>query len=108
MLRGVAILPSWPSIPQHMHEGLFPGSGSGILFLPPSWLVNKTYSQHVGTGEVLSLAPKQKKLSDVHSTIDLLNQELSHFRYSSYAFLRSFTSHSAWHCALLDRHLCVQ
>src|SRR5260370_37174335 len=46
------------------------------LALPLSWLVNKTYCQHVGTGEVLSLAPKQKKLSDTHATIDLLNQEL--------------------------------
>src|SRR5260370_41696572 len=108
MLRGVAILPSWPSIPQHMHEGLFPGSGSGILFLPPSWLVNKTYHQHVGTGEVLSLAPKQKKLSNVCATIDLLNQELSDFGYSSYTFLRGFASHLAQQCALPDGDVCKQ
>src|SRR6266478_4684212 len=73
-----------------------------------SQLVDKTYHQHVGTGEVLSLAPKQKKLSDVHATIDLLNQELSDFGYSSYAFLRGFASHSAWQCALPDRYVCKQ
>src|SRR6266850_807631 len=78
------------------------------LALPLSWLVDKTYCQHVGTGEVLSLAPKQKKLSDIHATIDLLNQELSDFRYLSYAFLRGFTSHSAWKCALLDGYICKQ
>ena len=65
------------------------------LALPPSWLVNKTYCQHLGMGGVLSLAPKQKKLSNIWATIDLLNQELSDFGYSSYAFLRGFTSHSA-------------
>src|SRR5260370_26109248 len=58
------------------------------LALPLNWLVDKTYCQCVGMGEVLSLAPKQKKLSDVCAAIDLLNQELSDFRYSSYAFLR--------------------
>src|SRR5260370_22980837 len=78
------------------------------LALPPSRLVNKTYHQCVGTGEVLSLAPKQKKLSDVWAAIDLLNQELSDFRYSSYAFLRGFTSHSAWQCALPDGYVCKQ
>src|SRR5260370_33681297 len=76
------------------------------LALPPSWLADKTYCQHVGTGEVLSLAPKQKKLSEVHATIDLLNQELSDFRYSSYTFLRAFTSHSAQQCALPGGDLC--
>ena len=65
------------------------------LALPLSWLADKTYRQCVGTGEVLSLAPKQKKLSEVHAAIDLLNQELSDFGYLSYAFLRGFTSHSA-------------
>src|SRR5260370_32917453 len=78
------------------------------LALPLSQLVDKTYHQHVGMGEVLSLAPKQKKLSDVQATIDLLNQELSDFGYSSYAFLRGFTSHSAWQCALPDGHICKQ
>src|SRR5260370_23007889 len=62
----------------------------------------------MGTGEVLSLAPKQKKLSNVCATIDLLNQELSDFGYSSYAFLRGFTSHSAWQCALPDGYVCKQ
>src|SRR6266478_6522698 len=56
-------------------------------------------------GEVLSLAPKQKKLSNVHASIDLLNQELSDFGYSSYAFLRGFTSHSARQCALPDGYI---
>src|SRR5260370_23906528 len=72
------------------------------LALPLSWLVDKTYCQHMGTGEVLSLAPKQKKLSNVHATIDLLNQELSDFGYSSYAFLKvkGFTSLSPGQCAL--------
>src|SRR5260370_36065887 len=78
------------------------------LALPPSWLVDKTYCQHVGMGEVLSLAPKQKKLSDVQAAIDLLNQELSDFRYLSYAFLRGFTSHSAQQCALPDGYVCKQ
>src|SRR6266478_9654061 len=59
-------------------------------------------------GEVLSLAPKQKKLSDVQATINLLNQELSDFRYLSYTFLRGFTSHSAWQCALPDGYVCKQ
>src|SRR5260370_13230327 len=62
----------------------------------------------MGTGEVLSLAPKQKKLSNVCATIDLLNQELSDFGYSSYTFLRGFTSHSAWQCALPDGYICKQ
>src|SRR5260370_25189087 len=63
----------------------------------------------MGTGEVLSLAPKQKKLSNVCAAIDLLNQELSDFGYSSYAFLRGFTSHSAWQCALPDGYyICKQ
>src|SRR6266850_6244798 len=75
------------------------------LALPPSRLVDKTYHQLVGMGEVLSLAPKQKKLSDVRATIDLLNQELSDFGYSSYAFLRGFTSHSTRQCALPDRYI---
>src|SRR6266478_5774332 len=75
------------------------------LALPPSQLVDKTYRQHVGMGEGLSLAPKQKKLSNIRATIDLLNQELSDFRYSSYAFLRGFTSHSAQQCALPDRYI---
>src|SRR6266478_657473 len=75
------------------------------LAFPPSRLVDKTYRQHVGTGEVLSLAPKQKKLSDVHASIDLLNQELSDFGYSSYAFLRGFTLHSARQCALPDGYI---
>src|SRR5260370_3643771 len=78
------------------------------LALPPSWLVDKTYRQHVGTGEVLSLAPKQKQLSDVWAAIDLLNQELSGFRYLPYAFLRGFTSHSAWQCALPEGYICKQ
>src|SRR5260370_40261738 len=78
------------------------------LALPPSQLVDKTYHQCVGTGEVLSLAPKQKKLSDVWAAIDLLNQELSDFRYLSYTFLRGFTSHLAWHCALPDGYVCKQ
>src|SRR6266478_8176422 len=75
------------------------------LALPLSWLVDKTYHQHVGMGEVLSLAPKQKKLSNIHASIDLLNQELSDFGYSSYAFLRGFTSHSARQCALPDGYI---
>jgi len=62
----------------------------------------------VGTGEVLSLAPKQKKLSNVCATITLLNQELSDFRYLSYAFIRGFTSHVAWQCALPDGYICKQ
>src|SRR5260370_35966743 len=62
----------------------------------------------MGTGEVLSLAPKQKKLSNVCATITLLNQELSDFGYSSYAFLGGFTSHSAWKCALPDGYVCKQ
>src|SRR6266850_3146364 len=78
------------------------------LALPLSQLVNKTYRQCVGTGEVLSLAPKQKKLSNVQATIDLLNQELSDFGYSPYAFLRGFTSHSARQCALPDGYICKQ
>src|SRR6266850_4933820 len=78
------------------------------LALPLSWLVDKTYRQCVGMGEVLSLAPKQKKLSDIQATIDLLNQELSDFGYSSYAFLRGFTSHLAQQCALLDGYICKQ
>src|SRR6266478_1821719 len=78
------------------------------LALPPSWLVDKTYCQCVGTGEVLSLAPKQKKLSNVCATITLLNQELSDFRYLSYAFIRGFTSHVAWQCALPDGYICKQ
>src|SRR6266478_3456834 len=78
------------------------------LALPPSQLVDKTYCQHVGMGEVLSLAPKQKKLSNIWATIDLLNQELSDFGYSFYAFLRGFTSHSAWQCALPDGYICKQ
>src|SRR6266478_5628090 len=61
-----------------------------------------------GHGEVLSLAPKQKQLSDVWAAIDLLNQELSGFRYSPYAFLRGFTSHSAWQCALPEGYVCKQ
>src|SRR5260370_36204548 len=68
-------------------------------------MVDKSYRQHVGTGEVLSLAPKQKKLSDIRTSIDLLNQELSDFGYSSYAFLRGFTSHSARQCALPDGYI---
>src|SRR5260370_4619437 len=59
-------------------------------------------------GEVLSLAPKQKKLSEVRAAIDLLNQELSDFGYSSYAFIRGFTSHSAQQCALTDGYICKQ
>ena len=59
-------------------------------------------------GEVLSLAPKQKKLSDIWATIDLLNQELSDFRYSSYAFLRGFTSHSARQCTLPGGYVCKE
>src|SRR5260370_23228553 len=59
-------------------------------------------------GEVLSLALKQKKLSDIWATIDLLNQELSDFRYSPYTFLRDFTSHSARQCALPDGYVCKQ
>src|SRR5260370_4652683 len=59
-------------------------------------------------GEVLSLAPKQKKLSDVWAAIDLLNQELSDFGYSPYTFLRGFTSHSARQCALPDGYICKQ
>src|SRR5260370_41175714 len=59
-------------------------------------------------GEVQSLAPKQKKLSDIWATIDLLNQELSDFGYTSYAFLRGFTSHSAQKCALPDGYVCKQ
>src|SRR5260370_42142976 len=78
------------------------------LALPPSQLVNKTYCQCVGMGEGLSLAPKQKKLSNIRATIDLLNQELSDFRDSSYAFLRGFTSHSAQQCALPDVYICKQ
>src|SRR5260370_12228132 len=78
------------------------------LALPPSWLVNKTYCQCVGMGEVLSLAPKQKKLSNVQAAIDLLNQELSDFGYLPYAFLRGFTSHSARQCALPDGYICKQ
>src|SRR6266850_1983956 len=78
------------------------------LALPLSWLVDKTYCQHVGTGEVLSLAPKQKKLSDIHAAIDLLNQELSDFRYLSYTFLRGFTSHSAQQCALPGGYVCKE
>src|SRR6266850_1964000 len=78
------------------------------LALPLSWLVDKTYRQCVGMGEVLSLAPKQKKLSNVHAAIDLLNQEPSDFRYLSYAFLRGFTSHLAWQCALPDGYVCKQ
>src|SRR5260370_4725058 len=77
------------------------------LALPLSWLVNKTYHQCVGMGEVLSLAPKQKKLSNVWATIDLLNQ-LSDFGYLSYAFLRGFTSHLARQCALPDGYVCKQ
>src|SRR5260370_27238289 len=78
------------------------------LALPLSWLVNKTYCQCVGMGEMLSLAPKQKKLSDIWAAIDLLNQELSDLGYSPYAFLRGFTSHSAWQCALPDGYVCKQ
>src|SRR6266478_1522385 len=78
------------------------------LALPLSQLADKTYHQHVGTGEVLNLAPKQKKLSEVRTAIDLLNQELSDFRYSSYTFLRGFTSHSAWQCAFPDGYVCKQ
>src|SRR5260370_15890444 len=78
------------------------------LPLPPSWLVDKTYCQCVGMGEVLSLAPKQKKLSNIHATIDLLNQELSDFGYLSYTFLRGFTSHLAQKCALPDGYVCKQ
>src|SRR6266478_4452041 len=59
-------------------------------------------------GEVLSLAPKQKKLSDVWAAINLLNQELSDFGYSPYAFLRGFTSHLAQQCALPDGFICKQ
>src|SRR6266478_6401336 len=61
-----------------------------------------------GHGEVLSLAPKQKQLSDSWATIDLLNQELSDFGYLPYAFLRGFTSHSAWQCALPEGYICKQ
>src|SRR6266478_4406454 len=78
------------------------------LALPLSQLVNKTYRQCVGMGEVLSLAPKQKKLSDIRATIDLLNQELSDFGYSSYAFLRGFTSHSAQQCTLPGGYICKE
>src|SRR5260370_42695431 len=78
------------------------------LALPPSWLADKTYRQHVGMGEVLSLAPKQKKLSEVHATINLLNQELSDFGYSSYTFLRGFTSHSAQQCTLPGGYICKE
>src|SRR5260370_36025710 len=77
------------------------------LALPPSQLADKTYCQCVGMGEVLSLAPKQKKLSEVHTAIDLLNQELSDFGYSSYAFLRGFTSHSAQQCILPGGYICT-
>src|SRR5260370_2833807 len=59
-------------------------------------------------GEVLSLAPKQKKLSEVHATIDLLNPELSDFGYSPYAFLRGFTSHSARQCTLPGGYVCKE
>src|SRR5260370_14963207 len=68
-------------------------------------MVDKDYRQCGGKGEVLSLAPKQKKLSDVCASIVLLNQELSDFGYSSYMFLRGFTSHSARQCALPDRYI---
>src|SRR5260370_23575669 len=59
-------------------------------------------------GEVLSLAPKQKKLSEVRAAIDLLNQELSDFGYSPYAFLRGFTSHSAQQCTLPGGYVCKE
>src|SRR5260370_2145221 len=59
-------------------------------------------------GEVLSLAPKQKKLSEVRAAIDLLNQELSDFGYSPYTFLRGFTSHSARQCALPGGYVCKE
>src|SRR5260370_21025059 len=59
-------------------------------------------------GEVLSLATKQKNLSNVQAAIDLLNEELSDFGYSPYAFLRGFTSHSARQCALPDGYVCKQ
>src|SRR5260370_21220467 len=78
------------------------------LALPPSWLADKTYHQHVGMGEVLSLAPKQNKLSEVHATINLLNQELSDFGYSPYTFLRGFTSHSAQQCTLPGGYICKE
>src|SRR5260370_12255820 len=51
-------------------------------------------------GEVLSLAPKQKKLSNICAALDLLNQELSDFGYSSYAFLKGYTSLSPTQCTL--------
>src|SRR6266478_10198946 len=78
------------------------------LALPLSQLVDKTYCQCVGMGEVLSLAPKQKKLADVQATIDLLNQELSDFGYLPYTFLRGFTSHSAQQCALPGGYICKE
>src|SRR5260370_3710222 len=59
-------------------------------------------------GEVLSLAPKQKKLSEVRAAIDLLNQELSDFGYSPYTFLRGFTSHSARQCTLPGGYVCKE
>ena len=78
------------------------------LALPPSRLADKTYHQCIGMGEVLSLAPKQKKMSEVHTAMDLLNQELSDFGYSPYAFLRGFTSHSAQQCALPGGYVCKE
>src|SRR5260370_8309716 len=78
------------------------------LALPLSWLADKTYHQRIGMGEVLSLALKQKKLSEVCATIDLLNQELSDFGYSSYTFLRGFTSHSARQCTLPGGYVCKE
>ena len=52
-------------------------------------------------GEVLSLVPKQRKAADVCTAIDLLKQEFPDFRYSSYTFLRGFTSLATGQCASL-------
>ena len=57
-------------------------------------------------GEVLSLAPKQRKLSDICVAITLLNQELADFRYLSYTFLRCFTTHSVQQCTLEGGFVC--
>ena len=53
-------------------------------------------------------APKQRKIPDIHTAINLLNQGLANFRYLPYAFLRGFTAHLAQQCTLEGGFICKQ
>ncbi len=54
----------------------------------------RTYHHHLTSNEVLSLVSRQKQLPEAHVAIACLNKELPDCKYSTYAFLREFTTHS--------------